>query len=65
MVRWSEGAEGRLPRLAQRRLSGNFTPGDVHGFSQALRAAGLADLRDGADGDIRIVPLSQKVSAAI
>jgi transmembrane sensor len=53
------------PRLAQRRLSGNFTPGDVHGFSQALRAAGLADLRDGADGDISIVPLSQKVSAAI
>lgn len=53
------------PRLAQRRLSGNFTPGDVHGFSQALRAAGLADLRDGADGDIKIVPLDQKLSAAI
>ena len=53
------------PRLAQRRLSGNFTPGDVHGFSQALRAAGLADLRDGADGDIRIVPLDEKLSAPI
>ncbi|MGE5500656.1 MAG: FecR family protein [Ignavibacteriales bacterium] len=53
------------PRLAQRRLSGNFTPGDVHGFSQALRAAGLADLRDGADGDIKIVPMDQKLSAAI
>lgn len=45
-------------QLAQRRLSGNFTPGDVHGFSQALRAAGLADLREGADGAIRIVPLT-------
>ncbi|HEX6860996.1 MAG TPA: FecR domain-containing protein [Caulobacteraceae bacterium] len=52
-------------RLAHRRLSGNFTPGDVHGFSQALRASGLADLRDGADGSIRIVPLSEKVQASI
>jgi transmembrane sensor len=48
--------------LAQRRLSGNFTPGDVHGFSQALRAAGLADLREGSDGAIRIVPLPEKSS---
>ena len=48
-------------RLAQRRLSGNFTPGDVHGFSQALRAAGLADLRE-EDGAIRIVPLPEKSS---
>ena len=53
------------PRLAQRRLSGNFTPGDVHGFSQALRAAGLADLRDGTDGTIRIMPLDEKSSATI
>ena len=52
-------------RLKQRRLSGNFTPGDVHGFSSALRASGLADLQEGADGSIRIVPLREKVSAAI
>ncbi|MND06962.1 hypothetical protein D3C83_286670 [compost metagenome] len=51
--------------LAERRLSGNFTPGDVHGFSQALRAARLADLRDGADGAIRLVPLSEKVPVGI
>lgn len=48
-------------RLAQRRLSGNFTPGDVHGFSQALRAAGIADLRESPNGAIRIVPLSEKI----
>jgi transmembrane sensor len=46
-------------RLASRRLSGNFLPGDVHGFSKALRAAGLADLRDAPDGSIQIVPLEK------
>ena len=51
--------------VAERRLSGNFTPGDVHGFSQALRAAGLAELRDGPDGAIHISPLPQKVSSGI
>ena len=45
------------PRLAERRLSGNFTPGDVHGFSRALRAAGVADIRDEPDGEIQIIPL--------
>lgn len=45
------------PSLAKFRMSGNFTPGDVHGFSQALRVAGVADLREEPDGGIRIVPL--------
>jgi len=45
------------PRLAERRLSGNFAPGDVHGFSRALRAAGVADIREESDGEIQIIPL--------
>ena len=44
-------------RLAQRKLSGNFAPGDVHGFSRALRTAGVADLREESDGNVHIVPL--------
>jgi len=48
------------PRLANRRLSGNFSPGDVHGFSKALHAARLADLKDMPDGAIQIVPLAEK-----
>lgn len=44
-------------RLAQRRLSGNYSPGDVHGFSRALKIAGIADTREQPDGEIHIVPL--------
>jgi transmembrane sensor len=51
------------PRLANRRLSGNFSPGDVHGFSLALHAAGLADLKDAPDGSIEIVPLKKPGAA--
>jgi transmembrane sensor len=42
-------------RLATRRLSGNFTPGDVHGFSRALRAAGVADVTEEPNGELQII----------
>ena len=44
--------------LADRRLSGNFTPGDVHGFARMLRAAGFASLREQPSGEIEIVAVN-------
>jgi transmembrane sensor len=44
-------------RLAQRRISGVYTPGDVQAFSLALRDARVADIEDGRDGQIQIVEL--------
>jgi len=41
--------------LAKRRVSGNFAPGDVHGFAMILQAAGVATLREEPGGEIRIV----------
>lgn len=41
--------------LAERRLSGHFTPGDVQGFARMLRAGGFAALRERPSGDIEIV----------
>lgn len=41
--------------LADRRISGNFAPGDVHGFAMILQAAGVAALRERPDGQILIV----------
>jgi transmembrane sensor len=41
--------------LAEHRLSGNFTPGDVHGFARMLRTGGIAELRDHPGGQIEIV----------
>jgi len=41
--------------LAAHRLSGNFTPGDVHGFARMLRAGGVASLREHPSGEIEIV----------
>lgn len=43
------------PGLADRRVSGNFAPGDVHGFAMILQAAGVAALREQSDGQILIV----------
>jgi transmembrane sensor len=43
--------------LAQKRLSGIYTPGDVHGFSRALKATGLAEVEEESDGEVRIVAL--------
>jgi len=43
------------PALADRRVSGNFAPGDVHGFAMILQAAGVATLREQPDGQILIV----------
>ncbi len=43
------------PALAGRRVSGNFAPGDVHGFAMILQAAGVATLREQPDGQILIV----------
>ncbi len=42
--------------LAKYRLSGNFTPGDVHGFARMLRAGDIATLREHPGGEIEIVP---------
>ena len=41
--------------LAQHRLSGNFNPGDVHGFARMLRTGGVAELREHPGGEIEIV----------
>jgi transmembrane sensor len=41
--------------LARRRVSGNFAPGDVHGFAMILQAAGVATLREQPGGEILIV----------
>jgi transmembrane sensor len=45
-------------RLAAHRLSGNFTPGDVHGFARMLRAGGVASLREHPSGEIEIVAVN-------
>jgi len=42
-------------RLAERRVSGNVAPGDVHGFAMILQAAGVASLKEEPDGRIQIV----------
>jgi transmembrane sensor len=44
-------------QLAERRISGVYTPGDVQAFTLALRDAKVADVRDGPDGQIKIIPL--------
>jgi transmembrane sensor len=43
------------PTLADRRIGGNFSPGDVQGFAMILRAAGIATVREGSDGRIMVV----------
>lgn len=40
--------------LEDRRVSGNFAPGDVRGFAMILQAAGVADLREEPDGKLSI-----------
>lgn len=44
-------------RLADRRISGVYTPGDVQAFSLALRDAKVADIKEGPNGEIQIVAL--------
>lgn len=44
-------------RLAERRISGIYTPGDVHGFALALRDANVAGVKEEPDGRIRIIAL--------
>ena len=41
--------------LERRHVSGNFAPGDVHGFAMILQAAGVADLREQSNGELVIV----------
>jgi len=43
------------PKLVDRRISGNFAPGDVHGFAMILQAAGVAMLHEDPDGRVLIV----------
>ena len=44
-------------RLAQERLSGIYTPGDVDGFSRALRSYGLGELKEDVGGEVRVVAI--------
>ncbi|MGE5565271.1 MAG: FecR family protein [Parcubacteria group bacterium] len=50
-------------RLASVRLGGIYTPGDVEGFSRALRAYGVAEVAESKDGELRVVALKSKTSA--
>lgn len=43
------------PALAERRVGGNFAPGDVQGFAMILEAAGIATLQEQPDGRILVV----------
>jgi transmembrane sensor len=43
------------PSLAERRVGGNFSPGDVQGFAMILEAAGIATLREQPDGRILVI----------
>lgn len=45
------------PQLAQVRLGGIYTPGDVDGFSRALKAYGVAEVVHGAEGELNVVAL--------
>jgi transmembrane sensor len=44
-------------QLAKVRLGGIYTPGDVEGFSRALRAYGVAEVEEGPEGELRVVAL--------
>jgi transmembrane sensor len=50
------------PRLADVRLGGIYTPGDVEGFSRALRAYGVAQVEETKDGELRVVALKSENS---
>jgi transmembrane sensor len=45
------------PVLARRRLSGIYTVGDLAAFSEALKGYRVAELKEGADGQVRVVAL--------
>ncbi len=47
-------------RLSQKRLSGIYRPGRLDSFSRALVEFGVADVRPDADGNVQVVPLSEK-----
>jgi transmembrane sensor len=49
-------------RLANVRLGGIYTPGDVEGFSRALRAYGVAQVVEGPQGELRVIALKEKSS---
>jgi len=46
--------------LADARLSGIYEPGDAREFADSLRFAGVAEMQEGRDGELRIVPLKRK-----
>lgn len=43
--------------LAKKRLGGIYKPGDMDGFSRALRSYGVAEVQEGAGGELRVVAL--------
>jgi transmembrane sensor len=43
--------------LARERLSGIYTVGDLHAFSEALKGYGVAELKEAPSGEIRVVAL--------
>ena len=45
------------PALAQERLSGIYTLGDLHAFSEALKGYGLAELKEDPGGEVRVIAL--------
>jgi transmembrane sensor len=49
-------------RLADVRLGGIYTPGDIEGFSRALRAYGVAQVEESKDGQLRVVALKPENS---
>lgn len=43
--------------LAKKRLGGIYKPGDLDGFSRALRSYGIAEVREESEGELRVVAL--------
>ncbi len=50
------------PALAHERLSGIYTPGDLHGFSRALKSYGLAEVVNESESEVRVVALKPEKS---
>jgi transmembrane sensor len=44
-------------RLAEQRISGVYEPGEIEEFAKALHHTGLAELKEGRGGELRIVAL--------
>lgn len=45
------------PHLAEQQISGVYEPGEIEEFAKALHHTGLAELKEGSGGELRIVAL--------